>query len=259
MIKNIGNYARHAQYWDWSGYNRKEEHEYWLRYAAKYGKNVLIPMCAWGETGAYMAERGINVTAFDITTEMIEEGKKRYNNIAGLQLLVGDVRNFRFDIKPVDFCYTTDFGHLLTMEDIKEALGCINNHLRVGGSLVIETRLKLYNEKSSYSSPQTFYPLVQMYPEVKVWKTGETRYEAKTGRTFITQHFYAQDKEGKIESFEHAFYLQSYTHEEWLEAFKECGFELVGEYNNRDVNSWQSGGAGYRIFEVVKSGSVKDK
>ena len=60
MINDIGNYARHAQYWDWGGHDRSAEHEYWLNYAVQYGKNVLIPMCAWGETGAHMAERHPN-------------------------------------------------------------------------------------------------------------------------------------------------------------------------------------------------------
>ena len=53
MTNDIGNYARHAQYWDWGGYDRTGEHEHWRGYAAKYSKNVLIPMCTWVETGAY--------------------------------------------------------------------------------------------------------------------------------------------------------------------------------------------------------------
>ncbi len=32
-------------------------------------------MCALGQTGAYMAQKGFSVTAFDITKEMIDEGK----------------------------------------------------------------------------------------------------------------------------------------------------------------------------------------
>jgi len=58
-----GDYAKHAQYWDWSGHDRTPEDAYWYRYATRYGNNVLIPMCALGETGAYMAERGMDVAA----------------------------------------------------------------------------------------------------------------------------------------------------------------------------------------------------
>jgi SAM-dependent methyltransferase len=259
MTNDIGNYARHAQYWDWGGYDRSEEHEYWYNYAKRYGNNVLIPMCAWGETGAYMAQRGMNVTAFDITPEMILEGKKRFGDASGLRLLEGDVRNFRFDITPADFCFSMDFGHILTIEDVKRALVCINQHLRYGGCLVIETGLRMPDAESDYYPSETFYPLKQVYPNIKVWKTGDTRNDAETGRCYISQTFYAEDESGKVESFNHAFYLQGYYREEWLTAFKECGFDVVGEYGSRAVESWQSVGSGFRIFEAVKKHDMEEK
>jgi hypothetical protein len=95
--------------------------------------------------------------------------------------------------------------------------------------------------------------LKQVYPGLKVWKTGDSRTEAETGRHYISQTFYIEDEKGNVESFDHSFYLQSYFRDEWLAAFKECGFDVVGEYNNRDVESWQSGDDGFRIFEAVKT------
>jgi ubiquinone/menaquinone biosynthesis C-methylase UbiE len=246
-MNEVGNYARHAQYWNWSGHDRAKEHEYWYRYATKYGKNVLIPMCAWGETGAYMAERGMNVTAFDITPEMVVEGKKRFGNITNLKLYEGDVRDFHFDVLPADFCYSVDFGHILTIEDVKKALVCINRHLRVGGSLVIKTGLRTPDAESSYHPEKTFHPFTQLYPDTKVWKTGDGRYDAETGRHYISQTFFAEDKNGNIESFDHAFYLQGYYHEEWLGAFKECDFEVMREQDD----------SGHHIFETVKLQEVQ--
>lgn len=102
-------------------------------------------------------------------------------------------------------------------------------------------------------------PTKQAYPGIKVWKTGEGRFDAELGRHYISQRFYAEDNNGHIESFEHSFYLQSYSHEEWLTAFSECGFEIVGEYNNREVDSWQSGGDGFLIIEAVKSTATKQR
>jgi len=253
-----GNYAKHAQYWDWSGHNNSGEHEYWLKYASKYGKNVLIPMCALGETGAYMADRGYSVTAFDIIPEMISEGKKRFGDVKGLQLYEGDVRNFCFDILPTDFCYVTDFGHLHTIDDVKKALICISNHLRPGGCLVIETGLRMPNDESDYHPSRTFQPMKQIYPNLKVWKAGDTRNDAETGRCHISQVFYVEDENGNVESFDHAFYLQGYYREEWLIVLEECGFDVVGEYVSREFESWQSGGNGFRIFEAVKIGDEKD-
>lgn len=251
---DIGNYAKHAQYWDWSNldHDRTAEDEYWYQYAKRYGSHVLIPMCALGEAGVYMARRGMNVTAFDITQEMIAEGKKRFGDVPGLRLCEGDVRDFRFDIAPADFCYSTDFGHILTIEDIKRSLVCIHFHLRSGGGLVIETTLP---PTESHSYPlQTFMPSKQVYPGLKVWKTGEGRFDAENGRHYIYQKFYAQDESGHTEVFDHDFYLQSYSREQWLLALNESGFDIVGEYKNREVESWQSGSSGFWMVEACKRG-----
>jgi RimJ/RimL family protein N-acetyltransferase len=246
MPQDIGNYARHARYWDWGGHDRTGEHEYWLTYAVRYGKNVLIPMCAIGETGAYLAKCGFSVTAFDVTPEMVAEGKKRFSGIPGLRLYEGDVRDFRFDIPPVDFCFSMDFGHILTIEDVKKALTCIGSHLRDGGCLVVETDLRTPGGESDYIPAETFYPLKQIYPNRKVWKTGDTRTDAETGRCYISQTFFTEDENGHTESFDHSFYLQSYTREEWLGAFKECGFDIVSVHDKD----------GRRLFETVKKASV---
>jgi len=251
-MQDTGNYAQHARFWDWSGHDRTEEHEYWLRYAAKYGNHVLIPMCAWGETGAYLARRGFHVTAFDITPEMIAQGKKRFGDIPGLALLEGDVTHFKFDIPPVDFCFSMDFGHILTFADLKKALACIGDHLRPGGCLVIETMLRRPGAKSDYFPPKTFYPLRQVYPHIKVWKTGDTRNDAKTGRCYISQTFYAEYEDGHIESFDHSFYLQSYTRGEWRTALKEAGFGAI-KHKRRERKTGYGGGD--RI-EAVKTSKI---
>jgi len=246
MNSDTGNYAQHARFWDWSGHDRTEENEYWLRYAGKYGKNVLIPMCAWSETGAYLARRRCCVTAFDITPEMIAEGKQRFGNLPGLTLFEGDVTDFQFDIPPVDFCFTMDFEVLPTMEDIKKALKCIHRHLRVGGGLVISAQLP---PKTSESwPPQTYLPLKQMYPGRKVWKTGSGRNDAKTGRRYISQTFYTEHESGELEHFDHSFYLQCHSQKAWRAALKACGFEVVKQ-GGRELNA---GYGGDYVIEAVR-------
>jgi SAM-dependent methyltransferase len=134
----IGNYARHAKIWDWGGYDNTPEHEYWCKYAESYGRNVLIPMCALAETGAYMAQHGYSVVAFDLTPEMIEESRKRFGALENLALRQGDIRDFSFDIPPVDFVFLKDMGHLLTIDDVESAFAHLSFHMRDGGALVLE-------------------------------------------------------------------------------------------------------------------------
>ncbi len=251
-MDGLGNYAMHARFWDWGGVDRTPEFEYWYGYALKYGKRVLIPMCALGEAGAYMARRGMEVTAFDLTPEMIDEGKKRFGAVEGLTLLVGDVCDFRFDIPPADFAYCTDFGHLHTLNDLKRALRCIAAHLRRGGGLVVETALRTASDRSYETEERRFEPMAQVYPGLQVWKTGRDREDAETGRHYIFQTFYTEDESRNVRSFRHEFYLQSYTYEEWRGAFDESGFDVAAEYVSRDLVTWQSGSKGFRIFELTR-------
>lgn len=250
-MNDIGNYSAHAKYWDFGGIDRTPEHEYWLRYAKKYGYCVLIPMCALAETGAYMAERGFSVTAFDLTPEMISEAKKRFGHLPNLRLFVGDVCDFSFDIEPADFAFCSDFGHIHSLEDTARALECVCKHLRTGGCFVLETNLRSPDESSWASEERTFEPQKQIYPNLKVWKVGSSRYDAETGRQYIMQTFYAEHKDGKVESFDHEFALQRFTRDEWLGVISKSGFEIVGEYSDRDLNTWNSGN-GLLVFELIR-------
>jgi hypothetical protein len=140
---------------DWSGYDDTAEYEYWCKYAKPYGENVLIPMCALGQTDAYMAEHGFNVTAFDYTPEMVEEGNKRFRNVRNFRLLSGDIRSFELKIPPVDFAFLRDLGHLHSLKDVNAAFRQINLHMRKDSMPVIETMLP--PAESAEYPEETFY------------------------------------------------------------------------------------------------------
>lgn len=72
---------------------------------------------------------------------------------------------------------------------------------------------------------------------------------------YISQTVYIEDKDGRVEQFDHSFYLQSYTREAWLSALTECGFEVWHEYRNREKEPW-SEGDGMWMAEAVKSKEV---
>ena len=260
---NIGNYAEHAKYWDWGNldHDRTTGDDADYNYAKQYGKNILLPMCAWGDLGAYMAKRGMNVTAFDITPEMIAEGKKRFGDIENLNLLVGDIRDFRFDIEPADVCAFADWGHIHSIEEIKKALVCINNHLRDGGYFLHEEYLlgdDNNDESDNEPKLKTFRTENNPYSDKVVYKTSTDWEEASTNRWYCSQTMYIEHNDGRKEQFEHEFYMQFYGRQQWLDALKECGFEVVGEYKNREKEPWTEGDKNW-IVEAVKSTADKKR
>ena len=143
-------YEKHAYIWDWDGFDNSQEFEYWCKYADSFGKKILLPMCALGEAGNYMAQKGFVVTAFDITEKMIAEGKRRFGNNAFLTFETADICAFSFADKNFDFSFITgqDLHLLSTINDVERALTSIQAHLRKGGCLVLELQL-VYHPQST--------------------------------------------------------------------------------------------------------------
>lgn len=248
---NMKDYSKHAVVWDWDGFDNTPEYDYWCAYAEKFGSKILIPMCALGEIGAYMAQQGFEVTAFDLTEEMILEGRKRFGAVEHLEFQTADICDFIFPYKTFDFVFLKDQDlHLLqTIEDVKKALFCINNHLRTGGCLALE--LTLPGEKSSYSPKQIYHPRKPRYADKRVWKESECRYDAVEKRNYIKQQVYVEEN-GVTESFEYAICLQYYERDVILDVLQECGFNVVGEYSDRERTPWVKGN-GFWNIEAIKA------
>ncbi|HIZ56144.1 MAG TPA: class I SAM-dependent methyltransferase [Firmicutes bacterium] len=247
----LESYAKHAAVWDWDGYDNTSEYEYWCQYAKRYGKKVLIPMCALGQAGAYIAQKGFYVTAFDITKEMIDEGNKRFGSVDNLSLQVADICNLHLDEKSFDFCLiaTQDLHLLSNIEMVRKAFESIAAHLRKGGCFSLELILP---SSESYEYPtQTFYPRVPNYTDKKVWKEGKGRYDALTKKHYIDQVVYIKDEKG-IQSFPYSVVLQYFEQADIRFALKDAGFMIAAEYCNRNRDTWTSESQEW-IVEAIKN------
>ena len=236
----INDYKNQAAVWDWDGYDDSAEHEYWCRYAQQYGQKVLIPMCAHGKMGAYMAENNFQVTAFDLSPDMIVEGKKRFGSTKSLELLVADLLTLDLAEKNFDFAFLAGNGdlHLIQpIENVKKALLSIRKHMRTGACLVLELTLPT---KESWSYPKTvFHPRVPNHTDKKIWKENEGRYDADEKRNYINQTVYIETTKG-VESFEQSICLQYYERDEIVKILNDSGFNIASEYCNRQKETWKS-------------------
>ena len=162
----IDDYRKHAVVWDWDGFDNSLEYEYWCKYARQYGKKVLIPMCALGQVGAYMAQKGFSVTAFDITKEMIDEGEKRFRSVENLSLNIADICNLHLSESDFDFCFiaTQDLHLLSDLKMVRKAFQSLSLHLREGGGLSLELVLP-----SSESSK----PFIRGYQIIQIKRYGK--------------------------------------------------------------------------------------
>ena len=247
MNNKTGNYAEHASVWDWAGNDRSEEFEFWYRMSLRYGDKVLSAMAALGEAGAYLAERGIEVTALDYTQQMIDEGRCRFGHLANLHFVQGDVRDFalgeRFDFA---FIGTTDLHHLLTTADVSLALQALGQHLKAGGGLALEL---WYPAEKSWSTPRRRFASLKSDAALQVWKEGTTQYNSLTKRITISQQVFKQQGGDHIGQFTHEFELQLYSRSEMLRILLANNFELVAEYGDYSFSRW-SKGSGKWILEA---------
>lgn len=222
------NYTAHAALWDWDLYVDTAAQAFWRAMSGRYGRRVLSPMCALGQTAATLAEAGCTVTALDYTPEMIAEGRKRYGHIHGLTYVQGDIRDFTLP-ELVDFCFIdgTDLFLLPSLADVRQALGAIHRHLRPGGGFGLSVA---YPPEASHAYPmQRFDPRVPRRDGTVTWKEGDSTYDAATGRQEIHQILYAQ-RDGETQRIDHRVTLQYYAREALWDAFAACGFQLAGAY-----------------------------
>lgn len=198
-----------------------------------------------------MAQKGFFVTAFDITKEMIDEGKKRFGSVENLSLKIADICNLHLGESDFDFCFiaTQDLHLLSDFKMVKVAFRSLASHLREGGGLSLE--LVLPSSESFELPKQTFYPQVPNYTDKKVWKESKNRYDAFTKRLHIDQIVYIQDEKG-ITSFPYSVTLQYYEQDEIRSALKDAGFMITGEFQNRNKELWTTESSEWIIESIKK-------
>ena len=225
------NYSHHARYWDWDGYDDSLAYEFWYQMSRRYGNKILSAMCAIGQSGAYMAQKGCRVTALDYTPEMITEGRKRFGAVKGLTFVQADITAFDLPEKNYDFCYvaSADLHVLPSLEQVEKALLCIAKQLRVGGGLGLEV---WYPPALSSTVPlRRFEPRAPRKDGLYIWKESRSEYDAERQTQSIFQTVYVE-KADKTISFPHELVLQLYDKGTLFALFSKCGYEVVGQYGD---------------------------
>ena len=131
----------------------------------KESKNlkVLDIGCGEGKDAVYMAEKGCDVTAFDITHSGIAKTKKLANQKnVDIETFVGDINNFTID-KKFDIIYSTGTIQYLFDNNIDDFFKKIKNIINVNGVVYFN----VFVDK----------PFLELPPdwdkEEKMWQTGK--------------------------------------------------------------------------------------
>ena|ERR1700761_4870894 len=112
----------------------------YLRYAKEAHDKILEPMCGTGRFLVPLLECGYSVTGFDYSPYMLDVCRKKCKE-RGLtcNLLEATFETFSLSEKyNLIFIPSGSFGHLITSEQINQALTFIADRLNPGGKFVFE-------------------------------------------------------------------------------------------------------------------------
>ncbi|EAZ88214.1 class I SAM-dependent methyltransferase [Crocosphaera chwakensis] len=116
--------------------------ENWLKTKDITNKKALVIGCGLGDDSELVAEKGANVTAFDIAPSSIEWCKKRFNN--------SSVNYFVADLLKLDNSWKNSFDLIFESRTIqalplsirREVIEAIATLLKPKGTLLVVTRLR---------------------------------------------------------------------------------------------------------------------
>lgn len=113
------------------------------KHATDTKDSILDIACGTGNYSISLAEKGFQVTAFDLDEEMIRKTKEKAE-AKGVQLatFVGDMKAlgeyFQRESFHVAFCIGNSLVHLTKLEEIQEALNQAYKILKKGGHLILQ-------------------------------------------------------------------------------------------------------------------------
>ena len=111
------------------------EERHFLARAAAIGPRVLELGCGEGDLALALAERGLDVTAIDLSPERVRAAEKRPVKGKVPRFLVGDLNTMELPAGPFDGVVAHDaLHHVVALEDL---LARVERVLRPGGTLLV--------------------------------------------------------------------------------------------------------------------------
>lgn len=114
--------------------------QFYLQYAEEAHGKILEPMCGTGRFLVPLLECGYSVTGFDYSPYMLDVCRRKCKE-RGLSCNLVEATFETFSLKEdynLIFIPSGSFGHLITSEQVKQALNFIASRLNPGGKFVFE-------------------------------------------------------------------------------------------------------------------------
>jgi ubiquinone/menaquinone biosynthesis C-methylase UbiE len=214
-------------------------HDFWLDMAKRHGEPILELCCGTGRIGIPLAEAGFQVTGIDISASMLEEGRKRSNQVEWIQ---ADVQSFKIHQQFSLIIFPLNsLGHLLNLDAVENCLSCVRKHLKPEGRFVIDLENYCNQDNLSYFLQPKTRNLFSIYPDpdgngtIVVTEEGEFNWAEQVLKINFFFRVAGQEEE-TLEKMT----LRSYFPQELKALLKLNGFEVEDHFGDYDRTPFTS-------------------
>lgn len=237
-------YQNTAKFYDIDYENKLNDVEFYIKYANKTGNNILELGCGTGRCSIEFAKRGINVTALDLSDQMLEEFKKKLEKEDckdKITIIKGNMADFDFEKKHgLIISPYRAFQALTNKQYIENALHCIYKNLDDNGLFIIN--VGKVDENLPLQFDKEFIVWEQDFENNHIIKTTKFKKMDKINKViYLTYTFYIMGINGENDIINDEMELRYYNYEELKDILQNNGFDVVEEYGNYDGLGVQDG------------------
>ncbi|CAN5150852.1 class I SAM-dependent methyltransferase [soil metagenome] len=225
-------------------YDLEYGHDYdlpfWLALAEREGGPVVEWGAGTGRLAVPLAKAGLDVTAVEVSGEMVERGRDKYEAVEWIR---GDMRNVELGRRyGLAICAFNSFLCLLSLDDALAFLRNAKEHLVPGGLLGIEVSAFAPEELRDDYSPGLRHDFTRELPQGKLERFSISRYDAATQILAMKLFYEMYGPEGRLESKQmHELAIRVAGRGELEMMLRLAGFEVEAIYGGFEGEPFSAG------------------
>lgn len=190
-------------------------------------KELLDLGCGTGELAFRFDERGYDVTAIDISCDMLSVAREKAVQTGrdNILFLEQDMRSFElYGTVDAAVCAYDCFNYLSSLKDLESCFALLNNYIRRGGLLV-------FDMNSPYRYKEVYADNCYVFEDGEDMLVWQNSYNQKRGTCDFFLSFF-EESGGFYKRSDELHRQKCFNPSGVQNLLKKCGFELCGVYGS---------------------------